>query len=271
MAIPQIDHLLFFTDLDGTLLDHDNYSYEPAVEALDILRSRNIPLILASSKTAAEIAPLRYELGFSHCEAIVENGAGILAPGDFEVADSCTYNKLLNAISKVPAKYRDNFRGFSSWTSEEISSLTGLTQEATELAKRRQFSEPGIWNGGDKSFKVFCSFLSELGIKTQRGGRFITLSFGGNKVDCMREIAHKYRSTNHEWFCVALGDAPNDIAMLEAADIAVVIPNPLQEEIVKRIAKQSGKIIRAPFSGPKGWNTVVLDLIEKIEAGEKVG
>ena len=50
--------LLVFTDLDGTLLDHEDYSYAAANEALAELRSRRIPLILCSSKTAA-VSPRR--------------------------------------------------------------------------------------------------------------------------------------------------------------------------------------------------------------------
>ena len=53
---------VIFTDLDGTLLDHASYSYAPAEPALALLHKLEIPLILASSKTAFEIAPLREEL-----------------------------------------------------------------------------------------------------------------------------------------------------------------------------------------------------------------
>ena len=66
--------LIVFTDLDGTLLDHETYSLEPARPALDRLASEGIPLILASSKTAAEIDRLRAEIGCADFPAIVENG-----------------------------------------------------------------------------------------------------------------------------------------------------------------------------------------------------
>ena len=55
--------MLVFTDLDGTLLDHNDYGYGPALPALTELKARDIPLVLASSKTAAEIAPLHHDLG----------------------------------------------------------------------------------------------------------------------------------------------------------------------------------------------------------------
>ena len=55
MSIPKALNLrntaAIFSDLDGTLLDHDTYGYEPARPALALLGRKNIPLILCSSKT----------------------------------------------------------------------------------------------------------------------------------------------------------------------------------------------------------------------------
>ncbi len=51
-------HIVVFTDLDGTLLDHDSYSYTAAEPALDFIRNNNIPLIFTTSKTAIEVEEL---------------------------------------------------------------------------------------------------------------------------------------------------------------------------------------------------------------------
>lgn len=72
---------LVFTDLDGTLLDHETYSFAPAAEALAALKARGVPLVLASSKTAAEIAELHRALGLGDTPAIVEKRRGALAAG----------------------------------------------------------------------------------------------------------------------------------------------------------------------------------------------
>ena len=40
--------LIVFTDLDGSLMEHETYSVEPAREALECLASRDVPLILNS-------------------------------------------------------------------------------------------------------------------------------------------------------------------------------------------------------------------------------
>lgn len=55
---------LVFTDLDSTLLDHHSYSYAEAVPAIRSLTEAGFPLICNSSKTAAEINPLRQLIGY---------------------------------------------------------------------------------------------------------------------------------------------------------------------------------------------------------------
>ncbi|MEP3265071.1 MAG: HAD-IIB family hydrolase [Hyphomicrobiales bacterium] len=252
---------IFFSDLDGTLLDHQTYSHAPAREALDALRANHIELILASSKTAAEIAPLRRDIGFEHCEAIVENGAGLLLSGSLEKSSNEYYQRLLDVLTELPAIYRGHFTGFSQWEAAEISQLTGLTLNAAKLSKARQFSEPGLWSGSDDELEGFRSFLKNEGIIAQRGGRFLTLSFGGRKVDQMQKIIDRHRANGVDPFCVALGDAPNDIAMLEAADLGIIIPNSSHSGINELPGEATGKIIRATFTGPEGWNDAVLNVL----------
>ncbi len=46
---------VIFTDLDGTLLHPETYSFKAALPALEIIRRRRIPLVLCSSKTRAEL------------------------------------------------------------------------------------------------------------------------------------------------------------------------------------------------------------------------
>ena len=51
-------HCAIFTDLDGTLLDHDTYSWAPAAPAIERIKKLGIPLIAISSKTLAELSHL---------------------------------------------------------------------------------------------------------------------------------------------------------------------------------------------------------------------
>ena len=86
--MPKTCNLLVFTDLDGTLIDHDTYDWTPAKPAIEALKKFSAGLVLASSKTAAEMGPLRAKIGANRWPAIVENGAGVLPPRATELADA---------------------------------------------------------------------------------------------------------------------------------------------------------------------------------------
>lgn len=53
-----------FSDLDGTLLDSHSYDWQPAAPSLSRLREANVPVILCSSKTSAEMLYLQKRWGY---------------------------------------------------------------------------------------------------------------------------------------------------------------------------------------------------------------
>lgn len=254
--------MIVFTDLDGTLLDHETYSHAPAAPALERLRALNIPLILASSKTAAEIAPLRAELGFSHCEAIVENGSGILPPHDDGAQAGGRYEDIRKALDSLPSKLRKHYRGFGDWNAEEVAARTGLSLGSATKAKQRRFSEPGLWSGSDREREEFTAALADMSLKALQGGRFLTLSFGGDKAERMAEICARYAHEGKPPFSVALGDAPNDLAMITQADKGVIIPNPGHAGIPRFEKEASGHVLRAHAPGPAGWNQSLMQILQ---------
>ena len=56
--------LVIYTDLDGSLLDHDSYSHAAADALLVELEAHGIPVIIASSKTRYEQTSLRTAIIF---------------------------------------------------------------------------------------------------------------------------------------------------------------------------------------------------------------
>lgn len=264
-----IRNLIVFSDLDGTLLDHRNYSHSAAAPALARLRHLEIPLILASSKTAAEITPLRKELGFSDCEAIVENGSGILEAVD-EASDEgdateTGYHAICQALERLPPCLRAQYKGFGDWSAQEVSDLTGLSISDAANARKRRFSEPGLWLGSEADKARFVEAVTAMGLIVQQGGRFLTLSFGGNKAERMMEIAARHSRQGMTPFIVALGDAGNDLAMIEQADLGVIIPNPAHSGIPPCEGEATGRIVRAEAAGPEGWNQVIMSLLDRAE------
>lgn len=240
--------LLVFSDLDGTLLDHDTYKWDAAVPALRQLRQIGAGVVLASSKTAAEMRVIRSEMGLSNWPAIVENGAGVLGEG----GSAADYQIIRDALDDAP--YRTHFRGFGDMSVQAVVDATGLSHDAAELAKTRQFSEPGIWSGTDAEKARFLAGLADAGISAREGGRFLTLSMGKTKADQMAQLFADLKPEH----TLALGDAPNDVEMLEAADHGVIIANPHRPALPPLAGEQSGTITRSREPGPIGWNAAVI-------------
>lgn len=254
--------LLVFSDLDGTLLDHHTYSFDAASEALNALRELGAVLVLSSSKTAAEISPLRAELGFEHCPAIVENGGGILEPRErVEPQGAAPHVEIRAALAAAPADLQEHFAGFSDWSVAEVAARTGLSHKAAARAKQRQFSEPGLWTGPSEMLTRFKAHLARSGIFAQRGGRFLTLSHGMTKADQMFEIASRYAPAP----MIALGDAPNDLEMISSAHRGVIIKNANGPKIERTAGEATGKTVRSVEIGPAGWNRAILEFIAQLE------
>ena len=203
MSIPPF---VVFTDLDGTLLDHEDYTWTAALPALAKLRAHGVPVVLASSKTAPEIAPLREQMRLTLCPAIVENGAGILPPGSAPETSISAYLRLRALLDGIAPGLRRPFTGFGDWSDAEVAAQTGLPPENARLARQRAFSEPGVWSGPAELRKPFLAALAEEGVSARRGGRFLTLSFGGTKADRMEEVLESYSAAGRP-LSVALGDA----------------------------------------------------------------
>lgn len=258
--------LIIFTDLDGTLLDHETYDWAPAKPALNALLEHNIPLIMASSKTAAEIAVLRKAVGFEHCPAIVENGAGILPPGPFvDDQDPAAYRAVRDALADVTPSLRVHFTGFGDMSVEEIAEHTDLPLDAARLAACRSFSEPGIWRGDDAQRNAFTAELDNLGLKARYGGRYLTLSQGGTKAGRMAEIEALLKMPDA--FQVALGDAPNDVEMLETADRGFIVMNAHANPLPRLTGEDDNRVTRTEQTGPTGWNDAVLSVLSQRTKG----
>ncbi|WP_347813664.1 HAD-IIB family hydrolase [Shimia aestuarii] len=249
---------LVFSDLDGTLLDHETYSFDAARPALAALAEAGCGVVLASSKTGPEIARLRAAMGLADWPAIVENGAGVLEAGAAPEAGT-EYARLRSWLGALPSEMRAAFRGFGDMSDAEVAEVTGLAPNEAALARQRGFTEPGLWTGSEAALEAFLARAGEAGIAARQGGRFLTLSFGATKADRMAEIAARYAPEA----TVALGDAPNDVEMIEAADIGVIVQNPGGPGLPKLPKEEAGRIFRTQESGPHGWNRAVLSILSR--------
>ena len=73
--------LIIFSDIDGTFMNHYDYSYKVLKKTVSNIK-KNHELIFNSSKTFAEINVLSKDLGIRF-PFIAENGACIFFPDDY--------------------------------------------------------------------------------------------------------------------------------------------------------------------------------------------
>jgi mannosyl-3-phosphoglycerate phosphatase len=78
----------------------------------------------------------------------------------------------------------------------------------------------------------------------------------------MRELTALYRRADQrDYTCVAIGDSPNDLAMLAAADIAVIIRRKNGEAMTLESTHRS---FTTEQPGPAGWNDAVIRILNEI-------
>jgi mannosyl-3-phosphoglycerate phosphatase len=166
---------------------------------------------------------------------------------------------------KSPSNFREHYQGFGDWSVEEVSQHTGLPSESATNAKQRQFSEPGLWSGSEAELADFITYLSQQGIHARKGGRFLTLSLGATKGQRVKDIINSYASNFSSLMSIALGDAPNDVEMLEATDYGVIITNPHSTPLPELARETEGRISRSELPAPHGWNAAVLSFFDRLQ------
>ncbi len=265
---------IIFTDLDGTLLDNQTYGWEKAAPALNLCKKLNVPIILASSKTRAEIDKLRIDLSI-YAPFISENGGGIFFPSEisgtplpgasldkdlWKLSLGLPYSRLVRELQVIRNELGLNIKGFSDMSIKEISQLTGLDREDSQLAAMREYDEPFIiLDKKPLDREALLRAATHRGLTITEGGRFFHIQGNNNKGLAVEQIVSWYKAVRGNVFSIALGDSPNDFSMLERADFPVLVQSQKDfSELKEKIPRL--KITRE--MGPKGWNSAVLDILD---------
>lgn len=259
------------TDLDGTLLDHKTYEFTPALNAIAELSRQEIPIILNSSKTQAEITAIRQELNNQE-PFICENG-GLLCVSNYESSDSEDFqdsttqylgiprHQFLGSLDLIKKKLELNYQGFAESSVEDVVSWTGLTTLDAHKAMQRQATEPLLWQDSELALDNFRHELAKLALQCVKGGRFHHVMGLFNKASCFPKLKEYYAQRwQEEIAIIALGDSPNDLSMLEEAEYAVVIPSAKGANL----QPNQSSVFLATQPGPRGWQEGIDFLLKSI-------
>lgn len=257
---------IVFTDLDGTLLNSDTYTYGAALPLLAQLATQGVPVVPVTSKTRAEVAQLRRDVNLVD-PFIVENGSAIYLPlhqttfavpqadGDGVIQDGyrvlelgCNYVTARAGLKAIAQSLGRPLKGFGDWSVEQVAQLTGLTPEAAKQAKAREFSEP-FMTPKNVPADTLRQAVEDMGFKVVLGDRFSHLLGGeAGKGVAVRRLVSLYRGEATP-VTIGLGNSPNDLAMLTAVDYPIVIPGASGPH--PELADRGWPI--APVPAPEGW------------------
>jgi len=258
---------LIFTDLDGTFLNHHNYSFEESFEALQKIKEDKTPLIFTTSKTKSEVELLQEKVGISE-PFIVENGAALFIPENYQGLDLSMlnayedkkimlfgqpYSHVLNFYKLYKEEY--GMLGMSDMSDVQVAELTGLQQGNVLLAKERDFSEPFIMKD-ERKLKELMGLAKGYELKITKGGRFYHLmgELQDKGIAVIETIELFERLYNEKIHSMALGDSENDLPMLERVDLPIVI----QKHDGSYLETGLKKTEQSSYEGSKGWNEMVL-------------
>jgi mannosyl-3-phosphoglycerate phosphatase len=258
---------LIFTDLDGTFLNHHNYSFEATTEALQIIREAQIPLIFTTSKTKAEVVRLQQQVGISE-PFIVENGAALFIPQGYQGFDLSdlsdldgtkvkVFGKKYSEVLAFYQKYKDVYTmmGLSDMTQSQVADLTGLDLQSVLYVKKRDFTEPFILKDESKLEALQQSALA-YDLKITKGGRFYHLmSRFQDKGIAVRETIALFEDLYKDTVdAIALGDSQNDLPMLKSVHVPILI----QKHDGSYLESDISNLQKSSFPGSKGWNEMVI-------------
>jgi mannosyl-3-phosphoglycerate phosphatase len=250
-----------------------------------LLKEKNIPLVICSSKTRKEIEYYRRKLD-NHHPFISENGGGIFIPKYYFGFDIPLCNPPAPPFSKggqggfsedndyhiirLGAKYSDlrkaimdlqkegfDVKGFGDMTAEELADIANMSIDEAGMAKERNFDEPFIFKGDDVELKRLFEFINAKGFNYTQG-RFFHILGDSDKGKAVSILIDLYRRKFGEVRTIAIGDSPNDIPMLEKVDYPVIVRKPDGSYDRKM---DIPNLIKADGIGPDGWNKAISGLV----------
>ena len=274
--------IAIFTDLDGTLIRHEDYSFALVKSLLSRLQTKRIPVILASSKTRPEVEHYRREMKLSD-PFIVENGGAIFLPRYcFQLTDlrkhqaslrdrgnyvclelGRPYEELVKVLVQVRLEAQVSLVGFHEMDLDQIIQHTGLDRQQAQWAAQREYDEPFLILDDPSvgTFRTVKRLAAQRGCRVVKGGRFYHLTGKSNKGRAARMLMQLYRKAHQIQVFIGLGDSENDLSLLESVNVAVLMAKPdgtFDATVLQRMPS-----VRRALAGPAGWLQIVSALLRQ--------
>ncbi len=236
----------FFCDFDGTIFAADHTISERNIAAVRDYRARGGKFFVATGRLFSSIRPHLATLGLTDGEVIVYQGGGIfdIASGkpiwvrNIAVADAveCLQRLERDPRQNVQLVYIDD-RCYSSADHPAVQMFCKICNIPCTIVGRK-LSEY-VAERGDDPTKVLAIAEPDdaLAISTEyipvfdgrlsftRSQKFLIefTAYGLNKGEAVRAVCEKHGLSRDEIIC--MGDADNDISMIEYAGLGIAVLN----------------------------------------------
>ena len=252
------------SDVDGTLMDH-SYDLTPAKETIKTLQKLSIPVILCTSKTAAEVKVIRKELNLTD-PYIVENGAAIygesLEKVNGEIILGEKYEILEDILNFISNEIDYKLIPLNNLTDQEATELTGLKGDSLNLMRDRHWSMPFLNPPSFLEDRINIS-CKKLNVDIFKGNRMShLLSTNSNKGKAINALKQYSNSRNIQ--IIGLGDSPNDMPLLLNSDIRIVIPGKDGPNLDLIDKLEGVEFILASEPNGYGWKNEINKFINKL-------
>ena len=269
--------MVIFSDLDGTLLDRNTYSFEPASPALIEIKGRSIPLILSSSKTRAEIEIYRKKLDNGH-PFVSENGGAVFVPKDyfsflfpydreleeyFVLELGVYYPQIREVLESIKRETGIRIRGFYDFSPEDISSLSGLSLKEAAFAKKREYDEPFIVEGEEREIDIVKKKIMMKGLNYAWGGKFHHILGKNDKGKAVEILKELYENQFFSISTVGIGDSLNDLPMLSIVDHPILLKG--ESGFSSLILEEIKNLTLMEGTGPRAWNEAILSVLKDLK------
>jgi mannosyl-3-phosphoglycerate phosphatase len=272
---------IIYTDLDGTFLDENSYSFRESLPALRVAQERGVSVIFCSSKTRSEIEHLRKAAEVND-PFIVENGGAVYVPKGyfpFTIDDSMSrggydvvefgesYLRLVDLFRLLRAGSPSfDIVGFSDLTVKELALECRMTLDEAERAKVREYTEPFRFSDiTPEKIDIFLDRIRQSGRRFLAGGRYYHLLGTHNKGQAIEILTRLYRRAYGKVTTIGVGDGPNDGPMLARVALPIIVKRPSGAHCPELVS-QFPQAWLTEGVGPTGWAEIVMRLACEMES-----
>ena len=268
MSLPiNTKKIVIFTDLDGSLLNRENFEFLNIKNYIKKLLSNGIFIIPNSSKTKFEIKNFNDELG-EKLPYIVENGAAIynlnFLNSNFPEKISLSREKdeiLKIFVNEIPSELISKCKFVEKLSEETQSKIFGLHKVKLKNALKREYTIPFLFEGDKSEKSRLTKIVEESGLTIQEGGRVINLCDNTSKASAMKNVIKIIKKiVKEKIIIVGVGDNFNDLEMLKNSDIPCLVFN--DKFTLDTINIKNCLVSKKP--APEGWAEVVKMALDKV-------